>query len=196
MYVGKTLFAQVMDFLPWSTFNRIVQWYGGNRRVRTFPCTEQFRVMAFAQLTYRESLRDIESCLAAQATKLYHMGLSQGVRRATLADANEKRDWRIYADFAQRLIDRARKLYAADSLSLELDNTVYALDSTKIDLCLSFFPWAGFRSTKAAVKLHTLLDLPGAIPAFIHISDGKFHDVNALDLLLPEAGAFYVMDSR
>lgn len=194
MYVGKTLFAQVMDFLPWSTFNRIVQRYGGNRRVRTFPCTEQFRVMAFAQLTYRESLRDIESCLAAQATKLYHMGLSQGVRRATLADANEKRDWRIYADFAQRLIDRARKLYAADSLGLELDNTVYALDSTTIDLCLSLFPWADFRSTKAAVKLHTLLDLRGAIPAFIHISDGKFHDVNALDLLLPEAGAFYVMD--
>jgi hypothetical protein len=194
MYVGKTLFAQLMDFLPWSTFHRIVQRYRGNRRVRTLPCTEQFRVMAFAQLTYRESLRDIESCLAAQATKLYHMGLSHAVRRATLADANEKRDWRIYADFAHRLIARARKLYAADSLGVELDNTVYALDSTTIDLCLSLFPWADFRSTKAAVKLHTLLDLRGAIPAFIHVSDGKFHDVNALDLLLPEAGAFYVMD--
>jgi IS4 transposase len=194
MYAGKTLFAQVMDFLPWTTFHRIVQRYQGNHRIRTLPCAEQFRVMAFAQLTYRESLRDIESCLAAQAQKLYHMGLRQPVRRSTLADANESRDSRIYAEFAQRLIARARKLYASDSLGVELDNTVYALDSTTIDLCLSVFPWAVFRKTKAAVKMHTLLDLRGAIPSFIHVSDGRFHDVNVLDLLLPEPGAFYVMD--
>jgi hypothetical protein len=194
MYSGKTLFAQVMDFLPWTTFHRIVQRYQGNHRIRTLPCAEQFRVMAFAQLTWRESLRDIESCLAAQAPKLYHMGLRQPVRRSTLADANESRDWRIYAEFAQRLISRARKLYASESLGVELDNTVYALDSTTIDLCLSVFPWASFRSTKAAVKMHTLLDLRGAIPSFIHVSDGRFHDVNVLDLLLPEPGAFYVMD--
>lgn len=194
MYAGKTLFAQVMDFLPWTTFHRIVGRYQGNHRVRTLPCAEQFRVMAFAQLTWRESLRDIESCLAAQAQKLYHMGLRQPVRRSTLADANESRDWRIYAEFAQRLITRARKLYASDSLGVELDNTVYALDSTTIDLCLSVFPWAVFRKAKAAVKMHTLLDLRGAIPSFIHVSDGRFHDVNVLDLLLPEPGAFYVMD--
>lgn len=194
MYAGKTLFAQVMDFLPWTTFHRIVQRYHGNHRIRTLPCAEQFRVMAFAQLTYRESLRDIESCLAAQAQKLYHMGLRQPVRRSTLADANESRDWRIYAEFAQRLINRARKLYASESLGVELDNTVYALDSTTIDLCLSVFPWAVFRKAKAAVKMHTLLDLRGAIPSFIHVSDGRFHDVNVLDLLLPEPGAFYVMD--
>jgi len=194
MYAGKTLFAQVMDFLPWTTFQRIVGRYQGNHRVRTLACAEQFRVMAFAQLTYRESLRDIESCLAAQAQKLYHMGLRQPVRRSTLADANESRDWRIYAEFAQRLITRARKLYASDSLGMELDNTVYALDSTTIDLCLSVFPWASFQRTKAAVKMHTLLDLRGAIPSFIHVSDGRFHDVNVLDLLLPEPGAFYVMD--
>lgn len=194
MYSGKTLFAQLMDFLPWTTFNRIVHRYQGNHRIRKLPCTEQFRAMAFAQLTYRESLRDIESCLSAQAHKLYHMGLRQPVRRSTLADANETRDWRIYAEFAQRLINRARKLYRDDDLGLELDNTVYALDSSVIDLCLSIFPWAQFRTTKAAVKLHTLLDLRGAIPSFIHISDGKLHDVNVLDLLLPEAGAFYIMD--
>jgi hypothetical protein len=194
MYAGKTLFAQVMDFLPWTTFHRIVGRYQGNHRVRTLSCAEQFRVMAFAQLTYRESLRDIESCLGAQASKLYHMGLRQPVRRSTLADANESRDWRIYAEFAQRLISRARKLYASDSLGVELDNTVYALDSTTIDLCLSVFPWAVFRKAKAAVKMHTLLDLRGAIPSFIHVSDGRFHDVNVLDLLLPEPGAFYVMD--
>ena len=194
MYAGKTLFAQVMDFLPWTTFHRIVQRYQGNHRIRTLPCAEQFRVMAFAQLTYRESLRDIESCLAAQAQKLYHMGLRQPVRRSTLADANESRDWRIYAEFAQRLISRARKLYASESLGVELDNTVYALDSTTIDLCLSVFPWAVFRKAKAAVKMHTLLDLRGAIPSFIHVSDGRFHDVNVLDLLLPEPGAFYIMD--
>jgi len=194
MYTGKTLFAQVMDFLPWSTFHRIVRRYRGNHRIRTLPCAEQFRVMAFAQLAYRESLRDIESCLAAQARKLYHMGLRQPVRRSTLADANESRDWRIYAEFAQRLINRARKLYASDSLGVELDNTVYALDSTTIDLCLSMFPWASFRRTKAAVKVHTLLDLRGAIPSFIHVSDGRLHDVNVLDMLLPEPGAFYIMD--
>ena len=194
MNTGKTLFAQLMDFLPWSTFARYVKRYGGDRGVRTLPCAEQFRIMAFAQLTYRESLRDIEACLAAQAAKLYHMGLREPVRRSTLADANESRDWRVYADFAQRLIDQARKLYAGEDLGLELSNTVYALDSTTIDLCLSMFPWAHFRSTKAAVKMHTLLDLRGAIPSFIHVSDGKLHDVHALDLLIPEAGAIYVMD--
>jgi Domain of unknown function (DUF4372)/Transposase DDE domain len=194
MYAGKTLFAQVMDFLPWSTFQRIVDRYGGNHRTRTLSCAEQFRVMAFAQLTYRESLRDIETCLAAQATKLYHMGFREPVKRSTLADANESRDWRIYADFAQVLITQARKLYAQDSFGLDLSNTVYALDATTIDLCLSMFAWAPFRSTKAAVKLHTLLDLRGAIPTFIHISDGKLHDVKVLDLLTPEPGAYYVMD--
>lgn len=194
MYAGKTLFAQLMDFLPWTTFNRIVTRYNGDHRVRTLTCTEQFRILAFAQLTYRESLRDIEVCLASQAGKLYHMGLRQPVARATLADANEARDWRIYAEFAQRLIAQARKLYLTESFGVDLTNTVYALDSTTIDLCLSVFPWANFRQTKAAVKLHTLLDLRGNIPTFIHISDGKFGDVNVLDILIPEAGAFYVMD--
>jgi len=194
MNVGKTLFAQVMDFLPWSTFRRIVRRYDGDRRARTLFCADQFRCMAFAQLTYRESLRDIETCLGAQAGKLYHIGLSQPVRRSTLAEANESRDWRIYAEFAQRLITHARELYAADSFAEELSNTVYALDATTIDLCLAMFPWAPFRSTKAAVKLHTLLDLRGSIPSFIDITDGKVHDVNVLDLLIPEPGAFYVMD--
>lgn len=194
MYVGQTLFAQLMDCLPWTTFSRIVARYGGDYRVRTLPCTEHFRILAFAQLTYRESLRDIEVCLSAQAAKLYHMGIRTPVKRATLADANERRDWRIYADFAQRLIKHAHKLYAKEDLGLDLSNTVYALDSTTIDLCLALFPWASFRRTKAAVKLHTLLNLRGAIPSFIHISDGKLHDVHALDLLLPEPGAVYVMD--
>jgi hypothetical protein len=194
MYAGKTLFAQIMDFLPWTTFHRVVMRYGGNHRIRTLSCAEQFRVMAFAQLTYRESLRDIEACLSAQAAKLYHMGFREPIKRSTLADANEARDWRIYADFAQVLIRQARQLYAQDRFSIDLSNTVYALDSTTIDLCLSMFPWALFRSTKAAVKMHTLLDLRGAIPSFIHISDGKLHDVNILDLLAPEAGAFYIMD--
>jgi hypothetical protein len=194
MYTGKTLFAQIMDFLPWSTFHRIVARYGGDYRIRTFRCTEQFRVLAFAQLTYRESLRDIEACLSAQASKLYHMGISKTISRSTLADANESRDWRIYADFAQRLIVQARKLYAGENLGLDLSNTVYALDSTTIDLCLSMFPWAPFRSAKAAIKVHTLLDLRGAIPSFIHITGGKWHDVNILDLLIPEPGAFYIMD--
>jgi transposase len=194
MNIGKTLFAQLMDFLPWSTFNRYVTRYGGDKGVRTMSCAEQFRVMAFAQLTYRESLRDIEVSLSVQSSKLYHMGFREPIRRSTLADANESRDWRIYAEFATRLIVQARKLYASEDLGLELSNTVYALDSTTIDLCLSVFPWAHFRTTKAAVKMHTLLDLRGSIPSFIHVSDGKLHDVHALDLLTLEAGAIYVMD--
>jgi hypothetical protein len=194
MNMGQTLFSQVMDFVPWTSFDRIVAKYGGNVRVRTLRCTEHFRVMAFAQITYRESLRDIEACLGAQPTKLYGMGLRQPVARSTLADANEKRDWRMWADIAAVLIRRARKLYANDALSLDLVNTVYALDSTTIDLCLSLFPWADFRSTKAAVKMHTLLDLRGNIPSFIHVSDGKMGDALALDLIAFEAGAIYVMD--
>ena len=189
MNTGKTLFAQLMDFLPWTTFTRIVDRYGGDHRVRTLSCAEQYRSMAFAQLTYRESLRDIETCLSVHASKLYHMGFRQPVRRSTLADANERRDWRIHAALAQRLITQARTLYVDEELGLDLTNTVYALDSTTIALCLSVFPWAHFRTTKAAVKMHTLLDLRGNIPSFIHISDGKLHDVHALDMLLPEAGA-------
>jgi hypothetical protein len=179
---------------PRRVLARIVQRYAGDAGVRSLTCAEQFRAMAFAQLTWRESLRDIEASLSANATKLYAMGVRSAVRRATLADANERRDWRIWADLAAVLIRRARKLYASEPLGVELDNTVYALDSSTIDLCLSLFDWAPFRSTKAAIKLHTLLDLRGAIPAFIHISDGKLHDVNVLDLLAFEAGAFYVMD--
>ena len=194
MNAGKTLFSQLMDCLPWSTFARIVARYHGNHSVQTFPCSEQYRAMAFAQLTYRESLRDIEVCLSAQSAKLWHMGFRGPVRRSTLADANQVRDWRIYAEFAQRLIAQARRLYVGESLLADLNNTVYALDSTTIDLCLSLFPWAHFRSTKAAVKMHTLLDLRGNIPSFIHISDGRLHDVHALDMLVPEAGAIYVMD--
>lgn len=194
MYVGKPLFAQVMDFLPWKTFHRIVDRHRGDYRVRTLTCAEHFRILAFAQLTYRESLRDIEACLSAQSAKLYHMGIRCAVSRSTLADANEGRDWHIYAEFAHRLIAQARALYASEDLGLDLTNTVYALDSTTIDLCLSVFPWAHFRTTKAAVKMHTLLDLRGSIPSFIHVSEGKMHDVRALDLLIPEAGAIYVMD--
>jgi hypothetical protein len=194
MNAGKTLFSQLMDCLPWSTFARVVARYHGDHSVQTFPCTEQYRAMAFAQLTYRESLRDIEACLSAQPAKLWHMGFRGPVRRSTLADSNQARDWRIYAEFAQRLIAQARRLYAGESLLADLNNTVYALDSTTIDLCPSLFPWAHFRSTKAAVKMHTLLDLRGNIPSFIHISDGKLHDVHALDMLVPEAGAIYVMD--
>ena len=194
MYTGKLVFSQAMDHLPLHTFRRCVQRYDGNRYIKHFTCQDQFRCMAFAQLTYRESLRDIEACLKAQSNKLYHMGIRSKVARSTLADANENRDWRIYADFAQSLIQTARRLYADEDLGLELDNTVYALDATTIDLCLSVFSWAHFRQTKAAVKLHTLLDLRGNIPSFIHISDGKLHDVNVLDMLLPEPGAFYVMD--
>jgi transposase len=194
MNVGKTLFAQVMEYVPWKTFGRIVDRHDGDAGVRTLNCADVFRVMAFSQLTWRESLRDIESCLAANQAKLFHMGLSGVPARATLSDALNLRDWRIYHALAMRLIVRARNLYTKDPTGLELDATVYALDSTTIDLCLSLFDWAPFRTTKAAVKMHTLLDLRGAIPAFIHISDGKMGDVNVLDLLPIEAGAFYVMD--
>ncbi len=194
MNVGKTLFAQVMEFIPWTSFTRIVDRYAGNTGVRRMSCAEQFRVMAFAQLTWRESLRDIEVTLGANSSKLYAMGLRHLVRRSTLADANENRDWRIWADLAALLIRRARKLYQHDELGVELNNTVYTLDATTIDLCLSLFDWAPFRKTKAAVKLPTLLDLRGAIPAFIHISDEKMHEVDVLDFLPIEAGAFYVMD--
>ncbi len=183
-----------MEFVPWTSFARIVRRHGGNSGVRTLSCAEQFRAMAFAQLTWRESLRDIEASLSANASKLYAMGFRSAVKRSTLADANASRDWRIWSDLAALLIRRARKLYANDSLGVDLDNTVYALDSSTIDLCLSLFEWAPFRLTKAAIKLHTLLDLRGAIPAFIHISDGKLHDVNGLDMLAFEPGAFYVMD--
>ena len=194
MNVGKTLFAQIMEFVPWTSFTRIVDLYCGNARVRRMTCAEQFRAMAFAQLTWRESLRDIEVTLGANASKLYSMGLRHAVHRSTLADANELRDWHIWSDLAAVLIRRARKLYRDEDLGLDLTNTVYALDATTIDLCLSLFDWAPFRSTKAAVKMHTLLDLRGAIPTFIHISDGKLHEVNVLDILPIEAGAFYVMD--
>jgi len=194
MNIGKTLFAQIMEFVPWTSFERIVRRYGGNAGVRRLTCAEQFRAMAFAQITWRESLRDIEASLSANASKLYAMGFRSAVKRSTLADANESRDWRIWTDLAAVLIRRARKLYANDVLSVDLDNTVYALDSSTIDLCLSLFEWAPFRTTKAAIKLHTLLDMRGAIPSFIHISDGKLHDVNVLDMLRFEAGAIYVMD--
>ena len=194
MYGGKLVFSQVIDHLPMHTFRRCVRRYGGNHRVRSFTCLDQYLCMAFAQLTYREGLRDIEACLRAQQNKLYHMGIRAKVSRATLADANEVRDWRIFADFAQALIAIARRLYAEDDFGLDLAHTVYALDSSTIDLCLSLFAWAHFKKTKAAVKLHTLLDLRGAIPSFIRISDGKLHDVLVLDELIPEPGAFYVMD--
>jgi hypothetical protein len=194
MHSGKLVFAQLTSHLPLSTFRRCVSSYGGEHKVKSFSCLEQFLCLAFAQLTYRESLRDIEACLRAQSDKLYHMGIRSRISRSTLADANEVRDWRIYAAFAQRLITIARKLYIDEPFGVDLNETVYALDATTIDLCLSVFSWAPFRTTKAAVKLHTLLDLRGNIPAFIHISDGKMHDVNVLDQLLPEAGAFYVMD--
>ena len=194
MPAGQLVFSQVIDHLPMHTFRRCVTRYHGHRYLKSYSCLDQYLCMAFAQLTYRESLRDIQACLRAQTDKLYHMGIRGRVSRSTLADANEHRDWRIYADFAQALIRIARPLYADTELGLELDNTVYALDASTIDLCLSVFPWALFRSTKAAVKLHTLLDLRGNIPTFIHISDGKLHDVNVLDILLPDPGAFYIMD--
>jgi len=194
MNLGKTMFAQLMEFVPWTSFARIVTRYGGDSGVRSLSCAEQFRAMAFAQLTYRESLRDIETCLQANRAKLYGMGFRSPVKRSTLGDANEGRDWHIWEELAALLIKRARKLYCNESFGIELDSAVYALDATTIDLCLSLFPWAPFRSTKAAVKLHTLLDLRGNIPAFIHISDGKMGDVNVLDMLAIEAGAFYVMD--
>ena len=183
-----------MDFLPWTSFARSVTRYGGNRRVRSLSCAEQFRAMAFAQLTYRESLRDIEACLSVQPAKLYPMGFRSLVRRSTLAEANESRDWRIYAELAQRLMLQARKLYAQESLGMDLAAAAYALDSTTIDLCLSLFPWAHFRSTKSAVKMHTLLDLRGSIPAFIRVTTGDMHDVNILDEIPLQPGAYYVLD--
>ncbi len=194
MFTGKLVFSQVMDHLPLHTFRRCVARYGGHHKVQSFTCLDQYLCMAFAQLTYRESLRDIEACLRAQATKLYHLGIRGNIARNTLANANATRNWRIYADFAHSLINIARRLYAKEPFGVDLAETVYALDATTIDLCLTVFPWAPFRSTKAAVKLHTLLDLRGNIPSFIHISDGKMHEVNILDQLLPEAGAYYVMD--
>jgi Domain of unknown function (DUF4372) len=194
MNVGETLFAQVIEYVPWKTFGRIVNRYRGDSGVRTLGCADLFRVMAFAQLTWRESLRDIEVCPTANQTKLFHMGLKNIPARSTLSDALNLRDWRIYHELAMQLIARARTLYAEEPYGIELDATVYALDATTIDLCLSLFDWAPFRSTKAAVKMHTVLDLRGAIPAFIHISDGKMHEVNVLDFMPVEAGAFYVMD--
>lgn len=194
MFAGQLIFAQLMEFFPRHEFNVCVRRYGGDRRMRGFTCRDQFLCLAFAQLTFRESLRDIQTCLRAVGPKLYHAGLRGRVSRSTLADANRAHDWRIYADFAQVLIRRARELYASESLSVALDETVYAFDSTTIDLCLSLFPWAPFRRRKAAVKLHTLLDLRGSIPSFIHVSHGKMHDVTALDYLPLEPGAFYVMD--
>ncbi len=191
---GKLVFAQLMQHLPLTTFRRCVTRYRGTFKVKSFSCLDQFLCMAFAQLTFRESLRDIEVCLRAQSSKLYHLGIRSMVARNTLANANAVRDWRIYADFAQSLIGIARPLYAQESFGVDLRETVYALDTTTIDLCLSVFPWAVFRTAKAAIKLHTLLDLRGNIPTFIHISDGKVHEVNILDQLLPEPGAFYIMD--
>lgn len=194
MYEGRIVFSQLMDHLPRHTFRRLVKHYGGDTRVRRFTCWDQFLIMAFAQLTYRESLRDIEACLRAMQDRLYHMGIRGSVARNTLAVANEKRDWRIYADFAQRLIADARRLYVDEPFGVELNQTVYALDSTTIDLCMSLFPWAHFRSTKGAVKLHTLLDLAGNIPAYAWITDAKTSDVKILDVLLPEPGSIYVLD--
>ncbi len=194
MNTGKTIFSQVMEFLPLYEFRKCVARYHGDYKVQRFSCMDQFLCMAFAQLTYRESLRDIESCLRFMQPKLYHMGFRGSISKSTLADANNQRDWHIYADFAQVLIHRARKLYLNEPFGVELEQTVYALDATTIDLCLSLFPWARFRKSKAAVKLHTLLDLRGSIPTFIDISDGKLHDVNILDILIPEAGSFYIMD--
>ena len=194
MNQGTLVFAQLTQHLPLTTFRRCVARYRGERKVKTFSCLDQFLCMAFAQLTYRESLRDIEACLRAQRNKLYHLGIRSVVSRNTLANANATRDWRIYADFAQSLIGIARKLYVDEPFGVDLKESVYALDTTTIDLCLSVFPWAPFRTTKAAIKLHTLLDLRGNIPSFIHISDGKMHEVNILDHLLPEPGAFYIMD--
>jgi hypothetical protein len=194
MNQGQLVFAQVMQHLPLSSFRRCVQRYDGERKVHSFSCLDQFLCMSFAQLTYRESLRDIEACLRAQRAKLYHMGLRSVVARNTLANANAVRDWRIYADFAQALINIARPLYVDEPFGVDLRETVYALDTTTIDLCLSVFPWAPFRTTKAAVRLHTLLDLRGNIPTFLHVSHGKLHEVNILDQLVPEPGAFYLMD--
>jgi len=194
MHTGKLVFSQLMEFLPWRRFDTCVRRYKGDRKIKTFPCSEHLRVMAFAQLTYRESLRDVETCLRAVRPKWYHMGIRGGISRNNLSNANRQRDWRIYADFAQVLISEARALYAKDDLGIDLDATVYALDASTIDLCLSMFPWARFRKAKGAVKIHTLLNLQGNIPEFILISDGKLHDVNVLDHLVPAPGAYYVMD--
>jgi len=194
MNTGRTVFSQLIEFLPHQEFQKCVARYGGGRYLKNLSCWDQYLAMAFAQLTYRESLRDIEACLRSVSGKLYHMGFRGKVARSTLADANESRDWRIYADFAQVLIALARPLYANDPIGIDLDQSLYALDSTTIDLCLSLFPWARFRKYKAAVKMHTLLDLHGNIPTFIRITDGKVHDVKILDEIMPEAGAFYVMD--
>lgn len=194
MFAGSTIFAQLMNLLPWRRFQTCVSRYKGDYKVKTFKCSEHFRVMAFAQLTYRESLRDIEACLRAMGSRVYHIGMKSTVSRNNLAHTNETRDWRIYADFTQILINRAKILYSNEPLGVDLKSTVYALDSTTIDLCMSMFPWARFRKTKSAIKLHTLMNLRGSIPEFIHISDGKIHDVNILDLLVPIPGSYYIMD--
>jgi len=194
MYTGKLVFSQIMDLIPIRTFRKCVERYQGDFKAKSFTCLDQYLCMAFAQITYRESLRDIETCLRSQKQKLYHMGIRGRVSRSTIADANEQRDWRIYADLAYSLITKARRLYRNEPFAVELEQTVYALDATTIDLCLSMFPWAHFRRTKSAIKLHTLLDLRSSIPTFIHISDGKFHEVSTLDFIPLEPGAFYVMD--
>jgi hypothetical protein len=194
MFEGKFIFSQLMDFVPWRRLQTCVDHYGGDYKIKTYRCAEQFRVMAFAQLTYRHSLREVEACLRAVQPKLYHLGIRSSISHSNLAHANHTRDWRIYADFAQILIQRAKQLYLGEDLGFDLEATVYALDATTIDLCLSLFPWAKFRRAKGAVKLHTLLNLQGDIPEFIWISDGKLHDVNVLDYLLPVPGAYYVMD--
>src|SRR3990167_230691 len=194
MNTGKTIFSQVMEFLPMYEFHKCVERYHGERKILRFSCIDQYLSIAFAQLTFRESLRDIESCLRSMSGRLYHMGFRGRISRSTLADANENRDWRIYADLAMILIHRARELYINEPFGIDLDNTVYALDSTTIDLCLALFPWARFRKNKAAIKLHTLLHLRGPIPSFINITDGKVADVDILDSLIPEAGSFYIMD--
>ena len=194
MNAGRTVFSQIMDYLPMYEFRKCVDRYNGNYHTSSFTCMDQFLCMAFAQLTYRESLRDIEACLRARQEKLYHLGIRGRISRSTLADANEKRDWIIYADFCQILISQARSLYVNEDFGIELEDTAYALDSTTIDLCLSLFPWAAFRKHKAAVKMHSLMDIRGNIPSFIEITSGNVHDVNILDMLVPEPGAFYIMD--
>ena len=194
MNIGKTVFSQIMDFLPLHQFRKCVNRYQGNYKVQNFSCLDQFLCMAFAQLTFRESLRDIEACLRSIKSKLYHIGIRGKISRSTLADANNTRDWRIYADFAQILIHTARDLYSDEDFGVQLKETVYALDSTTIDLCLSLFPWAGYSQKQAGIRVHTLLDLRGNIPSFVEITDAKIHDVEILDLLIPEPGSFYIMD--
>jgi hypothetical protein len=194
MHAGRFVFAQLMQYVPWKRFQRLVAKYAGERYVKRFSCADQFLCMAFAQLTYRESLRDIEACLRSQSAKLYHLGIRGRISRSTLADANERRDWRIYADLAQALIHTARSLYAHEPLAVELDNAVYVMDATLIELCVSLFPWARYASTQAAVKMHTLLDLRGNIPSFVHLTDAKVYETAVLDMIVPEPGAFYVLD--